>query len=78
MTTIRLGDVTIETLVEIDRSSFPTTQLLPDSTPEAIARHHAWLRPHFFDERVGDLGRPHPDLCRAHAAAHGLRRHGRR
>jgi glyoxylase-like metal-dependent hydrolase (beta-lactamase superfamily II) len=30
--------------------------MLPDSTPEAIAAHHAWLKPHFFDEATGDLG----------------------
>jgi glyoxylase-like metal-dependent hydrolase (beta-lactamase superfamily II) len=30
--------------------------MLPDATAEAIAAHHGWLRPHFFDEAVGDLG----------------------
>jgi hypothetical protein len=30
--------------------------MLPESTPEAIARHHGWLGPHFFDEDTGDLG----------------------
>lgn len=39
MTTIRLGEVTVSRVIEIDRSSFPTTQMLPDSTAEAIARH---------------------------------------
>ena len=52
---IRLGEVTITPIVEIGRSSFPTASLLPDSTPDAIAAHHAWLKPHFFDEAVGDL-----------------------
>jgi len=56
METIRLGEVTITRVVEIDRSSFPTPMMLPEATPEAIARHHAWLKPHFFDERTGDLG----------------------
>jgi len=56
MTTIRLGDVTVSSVVEIGRSSFPTASMLPDSTPEAIAAHHSWLKPHFFDEAVGDLG----------------------
>jgi glyoxylase-like metal-dependent hydrolase (beta-lactamase superfamily II) len=53
--TIHLGDITISRVVEIGRSSFPTASMLPDSTPEAIARHHHWLKPHFFDEAVGDL-----------------------
>jgi glyoxylase-like metal-dependent hydrolase (beta-lactamase superfamily II) len=56
MATIKLGEVTITRVIEIGRSSFPTTDMLPDSTPEAIARHHHWLRPHFFDEAVGDIG----------------------
>jgi len=56
MATIRLGDVAITPVVEIDRSSFPTASMLPDSTPAAEAAHHAWLRPHFFDEATGDLG----------------------
>jgi glyoxylase-like metal-dependent hydrolase (beta-lactamase superfamily II) len=53
---LKLGDVTIDRVVEIGRSSFPTAMMLPDSTPEAIAVHHDWLKPHFFDEAVGDLG----------------------
>jgi glyoxylase-like metal-dependent hydrolase (beta-lactamase superfamily II) len=55
MTTIRLGEVTIDAVVEINRSAYPTTEMLPGSTAEAIARHWGWLKPHFFDEAVGDL-----------------------
>jgi glyoxylase-like metal-dependent hydrolase (beta-lactamase superfamily II) len=53
---IKLGEVTIDRVVEIWRSSFPTAMMLPESTPEAIAAHHDWLKPHFFDDAVGDLG----------------------
>jgi glyoxylase-like metal-dependent hydrolase (beta-lactamase superfamily II) len=56
METIRLGEVTITRVVEIGRSSFPTPVMLPDATQEAIAAHHGWLRPHFFDEATGDIG----------------------
>jgi glyoxylase-like metal-dependent hydrolase (beta-lactamase superfamily II) len=56
METIRLGDVTITRVVEIGRSAYSTAAMLPESTPEAIAKHHHWLKPHFFDESVGDLG----------------------
>ncbi|HEV8440308.1 MAG TPA: MBL fold metallo-hydrolase [Methylomirabilota bacterium] len=56
MGTITLGDVSVTSVVEIGRSSFPTASMLPDSTPEAVAAHHSWLKPHFFDETVGDLG----------------------
>jgi glyoxylase-like metal-dependent hydrolase (beta-lactamase superfamily II) len=55
MTTLRLGEVTVTRVIEIDRSSFPTTTMLPDSTADALARHRDWLAP-FWDDRVGDLG----------------------
>ncbi len=56
MDTFRLGDVSITRVVEIGRSFYPTADMLPESTAEAIARHHAWLKPDFFDEATGDLG----------------------
>jgi len=56
MTAITLGEGTIGSLVEIDRSSFPTPSMLPESTAEGVARHWSWLKPHFFDERTGDIG----------------------
>jgi hypothetical protein len=55
MHTLRLGEVTISRVVEIGRSSFPTAQMLPDSSPEQIARHDGWIKPHFFEDVVGDL-----------------------
>jgi glyoxylase-like metal-dependent hydrolase (beta-lactamase superfamily II) len=55
MHTMKLGEVTISRVVEIDRSSFPTASMLPGSDADVIARHHRWLKPHFFDERTGDL-----------------------
>jgi len=56
MTTLTLGDVSLTRVIEIGRSSFPTTSMLPESTPEAVARHHGWLKPHFWDEATDDLG----------------------
>jgi glyoxylase-like metal-dependent hydrolase (beta-lactamase superfamily II) len=53
---IVFGDVTIDRVVEIGRSSFPTTTMLPDARADVIASHLSWLRPHFFDEVTGDLG----------------------
>jgi len=53
---IALGEVTITPVVEIGRSSFPTPSMLPDSTTEAVAAHHSWLKPAFWDEANGDLG----------------------
>ena len=56
MSAITLGEVTVDSVVEIDRSSFPTSSMLPDSTVEGVERHLSWLKPHFFDERTGDIG----------------------
>ena len=56
MSTITLGDVTITRVVEIGRSFYPTASMLPESTADAVARHHGWIRPHFFDEATGDIG----------------------
>src|SRR5436309_2292414 len=56
MSPLTLDDVTVSRVIELDRSSFPTLSMLPDATPDVIARHHHWLRPRFWDDRTGDLG----------------------
>jgi glyoxylase-like metal-dependent hydrolase (beta-lactamase superfamily II) len=56
MQAMRLGEVSIARVVEIPRSSFPTTSMLPAATAEAIAAHFDWLKPDFWDDAVGDLG----------------------
>jgi glyoxylase-like metal-dependent hydrolase (beta-lactamase superfamily II) len=53
--TIRLGEVTINRVVELAQSSFPTTSIFPDATTADLAKHHAWLAPHFLDAATGDL-----------------------
>ena len=53
---MKLGEVTVTPVVEIGRSSFPTASMLPDSRADVVAAHYSWLKPHFFDEGVGDLG----------------------
>jgi len=55
METIRLGTVTINRVVELGQSSFPTTSMLPDATSADLAKHHAWLAPHFVDPATGDM-----------------------
>jgi glyoxylase-like metal-dependent hydrolase (beta-lactamase superfamily II) len=55
MDQIRLGDVTLTRVVEIPRSFYPTRDMLPESEPDAIARHRDWLAP-FWDDAVGDIG----------------------
>lgn len=53
---IRFGEVSITPVVEIGRSSFPTASMLPESKADVVASHFSWLKPHFFDEVVGDIG----------------------
>ena len=56
MSTITLGEIRIDRVVEIDRSSFPTTSMLPAASTDALARHLHWLKPSFWDSRTDDLG----------------------
>ena len=65
MQTMKLGEVTISRVIEIDRSSFPTASMLPRSSADVIAGHHRWLKPHFFDESTGD----HVDVRRTMRAS---------
>ena len=44
-----IGDVTITRIVE-SVAQIPPGGLLPSATPEAIAAHSSWLRPHFVDD----------------------------
>jgi glyoxylase-like metal-dependent hydrolase (beta-lactamase superfamily II) len=55
MHTIRLGDVTIDRVVELAQSSFPTTAMLPDATEADLDRHRGWLGSHFLDPSTGDM-----------------------
>jgi glyoxylase-like metal-dependent hydrolase (beta-lactamase superfamily II) len=56
MDALTLGEVTIQRVIEIPRSSYPTAKMLPTSEVDRIARHMSWMRPDFFDEATGDIG----------------------
>src|SRR5436309_8572417 len=56
MKPIRLGDVEIRRVVEIPRSTYPTSDMLPTSSAEVIARHRAGWLGAFYDADTGDLG----------------------
>ena len=45
-----IGDVEV---IRIEESclAYPAEMLIKQATPEVIARHADWLRPHFVDER---------------------------
>jgi glyoxylase-like metal-dependent hydrolase (beta-lactamase superfamily II) len=56
MKPIRLGDVEITRVVEIPRSTYPTSDMLPTSSADVIARHRAGWLGAFYDASTGDLG----------------------
>jgi glyoxylase-like metal-dependent hydrolase (beta-lactamase superfamily II) len=56
MTTMRLGEVDIIRVVEIPRSTYPTSDMLPTSDADVIARHRAGWLGAFYDPSTGDLG----------------------
>jgi glyoxylase-like metal-dependent hydrolase (beta-lactamase superfamily II) len=51
----RLGPVTIERVVELERPLFPPAALLPDASPEVIDAHRSWLEPRLLDPSTGQL-----------------------
>ena len=56
MNRMRLADVEILRVVEIPRSTYPTSDMLPTSDADVIARHRAGWLGAFYDESTGDLG----------------------
>src|SRR5260370_42704013 len=42
---IKIGDVTVTKVVELDRSSYDVAAMLPESTPERIEAQRHWLGP---------------------------------
>jgi glyoxylase-like metal-dependent hydrolase (beta-lactamase superfamily II) len=56
MKPIRLGDVEITRVVEVPRSTYPTSDMLPTSSADVIARHRAGWLGAFYDSSTGDLG----------------------
>ena len=56
MKPIKMGDVEIQRVVEIPRSTYPTKDMLPHSDAGVIARHRAGWLGAFYDAETGDLG----------------------
>lgn len=55
MQTIRLGAVTMDRVVELGQSSFPTTSILPDATAADLQKHRTWLGSHCLGPTAGDM-----------------------
>ena len=53
MTALKIGDVTVTKVVELDRSSFEIGAMLPESTPERIAAQRDWMGPELLDPATG-------------------------
>ena len=53
MSMLKIGDVTVTKVVELDRSSFAIGSMLPDSTPERIEAQRDWLGPELLDAATG-------------------------
>lgn len=55
MPTWQLGDVRIDRVLEFEMPRCAPNVLLPDATPEIVARHRDWLEPHMLDPASGQL-----------------------
>jgi glyoxylase-like metal-dependent hydrolase (beta-lactamase superfamily II) len=53
MSMLKIGDVTVIKIVELDRSSYDVGAMLPESTPERIAAQRDWLGPELLDAATG-------------------------
>jgi len=51
MKPVSIGEISISRVVESEGPTNPRF-LIPDATPEALARHVDWLAPHFYDPAV--------------------------
>jgi glyoxylase-like metal-dependent hydrolase (beta-lactamase superfamily II) len=51
----RLGDISIDRIVEREEPAFTVSGLLPDATPETLAPHRHWLEPKALDPVSGLL-----------------------
>jgi glyoxylase-like metal-dependent hydrolase (beta-lactamase superfamily II) len=49
---LRLGDVTIDRIVELEGPGYDANYFFPDSTPEAWDAEMSWLAPHFYDVKA--------------------------
>src|SRR5215469_7395785 len=54
MKPLRIGDVSISKVIELDRSATLIGFMLPDSTPERIAAQRDWLGPELVDPATGN------------------------
>src|SRR5574342_1224152 len=54
MTVLKVGDVTVAKVVELDRSATPVDFMLPDATPGRIAAQREWLGPELLDPATGN------------------------
>jgi len=55
MTTLHVGDVQVDRVVEFEQPVIPLRQLYPTSTPEAVDRHRNWLEPWLLEPQTGLL-----------------------
>lgn len=54
MTTLKIGDVSVDKVVELDRSATPIDFMLPDASPDRIASQCEWLGPELVDPVSGN------------------------
>ena len=52
---LRLGEVTVQRVIDMESPAFAPIYLLPDATPEAIQPYLDWLTPRFVDPATGKL-----------------------
>lgn len=55
MVSIRVGEVKVSSILEIEGPIFDTRGLMPDMTPALVAREQGWMAPRWFDPAADRL-----------------------
>ena len=49
--TLRIGDITVDRIIELEGSFMPALEVLPGLTPELLAENRPWLQPDALDQQ---------------------------
>ncbi len=55
MTTLQLGEIAIDRVVEMEKAPFVLPEFFHEATPEAVAPYRAWLEPDAIDPVTGAM-----------------------
>ena len=55
MTTLQLGEIAIDRVVEMEKAPFVLPEFFHEATPDAVEPYRAWLEPDALDPKTGEM-----------------------